>query len=344
MSRSRRTALVVCPGRGVYNAAELGYFKTHHADKADLLAGFDRQRAQHNQPLISALDQKEKFSRATFTRGDNASGLIYACSYADFLSIDRTAFDIVAVTGNSMGWYTALACAGAVSPENGFRTVNTTGAIMHQHSIGGQIVYPFVTDEWKADEGMHETLQTLVETTDGLHISIHFGGMMVLAGTDSALDHALKILPPLQGRFPLRLPNHAAFHSPLMAENSERARSILPPDMFHQPSTPMIDGRGKVWNPKACNLMDLWDYTFGTQIIDTYDFTRSVQTGLKEFAPDCIIVLGPGNTLGGATAQAMLLCGWDGLTTKSDFSDRQSSDPLMLAMGHKDQRSLTTSP
>ena len=40
----KQTALVVCPGRGTYNAAELGYLKTHHADKSALIETLDALR------------------------------------------------------------------------------------------------------------------------------------------------------------------------------------------------------------------------------------------------------------------------------------------------------------
>ncbi len=39
-------ALVVCPGRGSYGKAELGYLKRLHADKSELIAAFDRLRAE----------------------------------------------------------------------------------------------------------------------------------------------------------------------------------------------------------------------------------------------------------------------------------------------------------
>ena len=109
-----RSAVVICPGRGTYNKAELGYLKRHHADKKDFIAMVDAYRAEHDQPAISVLDGAERYSVGTFSRGDNASPLIYACAYSDFLSIDRSKLEIVAVTGNSMGWYIALACAGAL--------------------------------------------------------------------------------------------------------------------------------------------------------------------------------------------------------------------------------------
>lgn len=74
-----------------------------------------------------ALDGAEAFSIARHTRGDNASVLIYASTYADFLAIDCETIEIVAVTGNSMGCYSALACAGALSADEGFHVVDVMG-------------------------------------------------------------------------------------------------------------------------------------------------------------------------------------------------------------------------
>ena len=335
---TKRTALVVCPGRGVYNSAELGYLHTHHSDKFDLIRTFDAERARNDQVSVLDLDGSDRFSPSKFMRGDNASGLIYSCSYADFLSISEDAFDIVAVTGNSMGWYTTLACGGAVSGEDGFRIVNTMGTIMHESGVGGQFVHPAMQADWRPDTDMLETLLALIEQIDGLYLSIRFGGMMVLAGTDDALAEAEGKLDKIDGRFPMRLRGHGAFHTPLMTANSERGRAALPESLFKQPERPLIDGQGGIWMPGASDLSELWDYTFGTQVVEPYDFTKAVQIGLKEFAPDCVIVLGPGNTLGGATAQALLMCDWDGLMTKADFSKRQKDDPILLAMGHEDQR------
>lgn len=342
MTNKKKTALVVCPGRGVYNATELGYYKKHHSDKRALLDAFDAQRDAIGQIRIAELDRAERFSVSKFTRGDNASGLIYACSYADFASINRDHFDIVAVTGNSMGWYTTLACAGALTPENGFQTVNTMGAIMQEQLIGEQIIYPIVDENWQTYPSARDSVLALVDEIDGLYVSIWLGGMIVLAGTKEAIKVAEAKLKPVQNRFPMKLANHAAFHTPLLKPNSEAGRKALPASMFTQPNIPMIDGRGHIWTPHGSDLNGLWDYTFSEQVTQTYNFTKAVQTGLREFAPDCVIVLGPGNTLGGATAQCMLDIEWLGMTTKSDFSKLQKSDPYMIAMGHDNQRSIAT--
>ena len=101
----------------------------------------------------------------------------------------------------------------------------------------------------------------------------------------------------------------------------------------------MIDGRGHIWRPLASNAEALRRYTFGTQILETYDFTRAVQVAVREYAPDRIILLGPGDTLGGAIAQALIAIEWRGLRSKRDFQEMQASaDPVLLAMGREDQR------
>lgn len=123
-----KSAVIICPGRGTYNKGELGYLDRHFPDQA-LLADFDAARTAAGQETLSALDGATRFSGATHTRGDNASGLIYAATLGDHLSVNREEIDIVAVTGNSMGWYSALACGGAVTPQAGFEISSTMGTL-----------------------------------------------------------------------------------------------------------------------------------------------------------------------------------------------------------------------
>ncbi len=343
----RPAALVVCPGRGTYGKNELGYLKRFHADKADLLAKVDRIRAGRGQPTLSALDGAGKFSVATHTRGDIASPLIFTCAYADFLAIDRSRFDVAAVTGNSMGWYIALACAGAVGAEQGFAIVDAMGEHSQAGEPGGQVLVSAVDEQWRPVPGLRDSLIALAAGIDkradaSLHVSIELGGMIVFAGDEAGLAALLAEAPPTPGREPLRLVNHGPFHSPLMRGSSERALASLSPSWFGSPDRPMVDGRGHVWRPFATRRQDLHHYTFVTQILETYDFTRAVQVAVREYAPDRIILLGPGDTLGGAIAQALIAIGWHGLRSKSDFQDMQSASPYLLAMGREDQRALVT--
>ena len=337
------TAVVICPGRGTYTKTELGVLKRHFKDAA-LLANFDARRRGMGQETLSDLDGAATYSVARHTRGDNASALIYAATLADFRSLDGV--EVVAVTGNSMGWYSTLACAGALTPEGGFEVVNTMGTLMQERLIGGQLIYPFVNEDWQPDPAKKAELLALVARIDApgqrLALSIDLGGMLVLAGDEAGLKAFEAAVPVVQGRFPMRLANHAAFHTDLQAPVAEAGRARLAPGLFQQPNLPMIDGRGHVWWPGGCDLGALWDYTLGHQVVESYDFTKAIAHAAREFAPDLFIVTGPGTTLGGAVAQSLILADWRGMRSKSDFQSRQAADPLLVSMGIDDQRRLVT--
>lgn len=341
-----KTAVLICPGRGTYTKTELGSPTRQFPDRA-LLAAFDARRAELGQETLTALDSAPRYSVATHSRGDNASALIYAATLGDALSIDGDKVRVVAVTGNSMGWYSALACGGALSAEGGFEVVNTMGTLMQEALIGGQLVYPHVGEDWRPDPARKAALLAQVAeigARDGhvLALSIDLGGMMVIAGNETGLAAFEAAVPPVGGRFPMRLANHAAFHTALQAPVAAEGRARLAPGLFRQPTLPLIDGRGAIWWPGATETQALWDYTLGHQVTQSYDFTRAVTVAAREFAPDLFIVTGPGTTLGGAVAQALIAADWRGVKTKSDFQARQAADPLLISMGRDDQRQSVT--
>ena len=330
----KQTAVVIAPGRGTYNKNELGYLKRHHPN-APNLDQFDAYRATLGQKKISELDTFSRFSGPTHTRGDNAAPLIYACAYSDFVSIDRDLFDIVGITGNSMGWYIALACAGALDPMGGMQVVNTMGTLMQVHMIGGQLIYPFLDDNWQEIPGRRDNLLSEVATINArpdhdLGLSIDLGGMLVLAGNEAGLTAFERSVPALQGRFPMRLQNHAGFHTHLQRPISKLGFDALSEELFVQPTIPLIDGRGAIWYPNSTDTSALYNYTLGHQVVEPYDFTAAIRTAAREFMPDVFIVLGPGTTLGGATAQALIQANWRGWRSKVDFQKEAQTQPRLL--------------
>lgn len=338
-----KTAVVICPGRGSYTKTELGYLGRYHADKIGLLEEFDNRRLRPGQEGLLALDSASSYSLARHARGDNASALIYACTLCDFLSIDRRAVEIVAVAGNSMGWYSALTCAGALSPQAGFEVVNTMGMLMQERLMGGQIIYPFMTEDWRDDPARRAELMGIVASIDAapgqtLALSIDYGGMLVLAGDEAGLAAFEAAVQTVQGRFPMRLVNHAAFHTPLQAPVVKAGLRRLSQDLFNSPSLPVIDGRGAIWWPQATDVAALRDYTLGFQVTQPYNFTHAVRCAAREFAPDFFLVTGPGSTLGGAVAQSLIIEGWRGMRSKADFLALQRIDPLVISMGMDEQR------
>ena len=330
---AKQTALVICPGRGSYGKAEFGSLARNRAD----LTAFDAIRAERGKPTITALDTADRFSPAVHLSGENAAPLIYAASVADMAAIDRDRFDIVAVTGNSMGWYTALAAAGAVGIADGFRIADAMGVNSGRHGPGGQLLASVVDADWRPVPGLRDTLLALIADT-GCAISIDLGGTLVIAGEDAALK-AFAARSPVETT---RLAGNGPFHTALMHASSDAAMAQLPADWFGNPDVPMIDGRGHIWRRWASAREALWRYTFETQILEAYDFRLAIQVAMKEFAPDRIILLGPGDNLGGAIAQALIGIGWMGLSSKADFASIQADDPILLSMGRDGQRNLVT--
>lgn len=337
-----KSAVVICPGRGTYTKSELGYLGRHFVDKT-LLADFDSARVSEGQVPLAALDGATRYQVATHSRGDNASALIYAATLGDFRAIDAGRIEIVAVTGNSMGWYSTLACAGALSAAAGFKVANTMGRLMQAALIGEQLIYPHVGEDWTLDPAnkvrlLAQVSEIAARPDHHLTLSIDLGGMLVLAGNAAGLSAFEATVPPVDGRFPMRLANHAAFHSALQAPVAAQGRAVLPPHLFGQPNLPMIDGRGAIWWPGATDSLALWDYTLGHQVTETYDFSHAIRIAAREFAPDLFVVTGPGTTLGGAVAQSLIQAGWLGMGSKADFQARQEAGPLLISMGRDDQR------
>ncbi|MBL4814194.1 ACP S-malonyltransferase [Shewanella sp.] len=347
VNKPRERVVVVAPGRGSYNKDELGYLQRFHSDKQALIAAIDQYRAELKQTGIAKIDGAAKYSFKQHTPGENASALIYACSVCDFMDIDTERYEVVAVTGNSMGWYIALACAGALDADAAIDVINTMGSMMQDGLIGGQLIYPEIDAQWRRDSEISSHIDRAIETIcdeEGceLFTSIYLGGYRVLAGNEAGLKRAEEILPQVDERYPMRLYNHGAFHSPLLEQVSEKGFASLGEFLFSKPKIPLIDGEGRIWTPYGTDCSKLREYTLGDQVTKPYDFTKAVQVAVKEFAPDKVIVLGPGNTLGGPTAQALIDINWFDWTSKGEFAAAQQTSPKMLAMGNEEQRSLCT--
>ncbi|MBM4252720.1 MAG: ACP S-malonyltransferase [Deltaproteobacteria bacterium] len=342
----RKTAVVICPGRGTYTKTELGYLNRHRPRVDNFLSRLDSRLAALGEPTVSALDGAKTFSLKTHTPGEYASTLIYACSAADFMAISQDKIEIVAVTGNSMGWYTTLALGGSLDEAGAFSLIHGMGSMMRGGIIGGQLIYPVVDEDWRyAPERAASLAKALadVQATPGCeaHPSIHFGGYAIIGGNEPALQLLMKALPPVDdNKYPFVLVNHAAFHTPLLNGISERAFATFGTDIFQAPKLPLIDGRGHIWQPYSTDPRELRAYTLGHQVYATYDFSRAVSVALKEFAPDYLILLGPGATSGGAIGQILIENRWLGLENKGDFTRRQAAEPFLVAMGRPDQAPL----
>ena len=52
---------------------------------------------------------------------------------------------------------------------------------------------------------------------------------------------------------------------------------------FQKPDIPMVDGNGNIWTPFSTNLSLLKSYTLKEQVENSFNFSASIETCLKEF-------------------------------------------------------------
>jgi len=341
-----RRALVVCPGRGSYGRDSLGSLAGRSADVDALLDACDAYREAHGRPTVRSLDAEASYRTTRHVAGEHASLLTFACAMADFAELNREGFEVVGVTGNSMGWYTALAASGALSLPDAIRLVDTMGAYQQGQVIGGQVLLPCssdvsfgVLDDPAKVAAIDDVLARCRAAGHAADWSIRLGGYGVLGADKEGVRFLLENLPKeTRGArtFPVQLPMHSAFHTALLQATSERARIDLGDLAYRAPEVPLIDGRGTVFRPLHADPAELAEYTLGHQVVAPYDFTRAVLTALRHTGADVVVALGPGNSLGGPLARILVAAGWTGMRTMDDLPTQES--PVLLSFGVRKQR------
>lgn len=347
----RKRALIVCPGRGSYDRGALGTLRDRAPAAREIVAACDAYREAHGRPTVTALDGAEAFKSSLHLAGENASLLTFACSLADFAELDSDRFEVVGVAGNSMGWYTALAVAGALSLDDAVVLVDTMGAYQERNVIGGQVLYPITDEAWLPDPALAGAVDAaLADITAAGHVaewSIRLGGFAVLGADAEGTKRLLATLPQVQRgerTFPVQLPLHSAFHTSLMAQTSARARSELGALRFRPPVVPLVDGRGAIFRPRSADPEALRAYTLGEQVVRPYDFTTSIVAALHHTGPDVVIALGPGNPLGGPIARTLVGDGWRAAPTRAAFEAVNRDEALLLSFGVSMQRRALVAP
>ena len=334
MIDERPRAVLVFPGRGAYTAASLGSLPAEHpfVQRAEAL------RADLGLDSLLALDAADEFEAAVHLRPANASPLIWLISLLD---AERAMADhrVVAVIGNSLGWYTALTVGDALDFDDGFQLVQGIAQDQEEAASGaggGQVIYPRFGADWQPAPELAAAIDAALVDGGEVFPSVDLGGYLVLAGTDAGIGRLLETLPPVQigeRHYPLRLALHGPYHSPLLSGVAKAAAERFSSLGWRAPSLTLIDGRGARFTPWATDPGDLARYTLGEQLITPYDFAAGTRVALREYAPEVLVLTGPGNTMGGVAGQLVVTEGYHGLRTRADFESAQAGDaPLVLSM------------
>ena len=140
-----------------------------------------------------------------------------------------------AVAGHSLGEFSALVVAGAISFEDGLRLVAKRAMAMQkccEERAGGMAAILGVEDA---------LVEKVCAETEGVVVAANYNcpGQLVISGENQAVDSACESLKTLGARRALRLPVGGAFHSPLMEAAREELEKAIAEVEFRNPACPV---------------------------------------------------------------------------------------------------------
>ena len=141
----------------------------------------------------------------------------------------------VAVAGHSLGEFSALVVAGALSFEDGLRLVAKRAMAMQKACEVEQGTMAAVLR--LADE----TIENICESIDGVVVAANYNcpGQLVISGAVSAVTEACEKMKEAGARRALVLPVGGAFHSPLMEPARKELAEAIEAADFHTPICPI---------------------------------------------------------------------------------------------------------
>ena len=202
-------------------------------------AVFDEVDAALSQPLSRLMwDGPE----AELTLTENAQPALMAVSLAAMRVLgdkgltlaDRVAY----VAGHSLGEYSALAAAGALSLADTARLLKTRGRAMQQAVPVGKGAMAALLG---ADLGQAQELARAAAEGEVCEAANdNAPGQVVISGTKTAIDRAVGLAPKFGARRAVLLPVSAPFHCALMQPAADVMREALAKVEIKAPAVPLV--------------------------------------------------------------------------------------------------------
>ena len=199
-----------------------------------------------------------------------------------------------AVAGHSLGEFSALVVAGALSFEDGLKLVSKRAMAMQQccEEQPGSMAAVLGLDD--------KTIEEVCASVEGVVVAANYNcpGQLVISGADAAVDEACEKLKAAGARRALRLPVGGAFHSPLMEPARKELEAASAEAEFKTPSCPVyqnVDAQPytNAETIKKNLIAQLTAPVRWTQIVE-----KMIADGVTEFTE-----LGPGNVLQGLVSK-----------------------------------------
>ena len=143
------------------------------------------------------------------------------------------------MAGHSLGEYTALVCAGALTLADGARLVRERGRLMQDAVAEGAGAMAAVLN---ADLPLLQEICAAASSTHEPVVAANLNapGQIVISGAAGAVERALALLAERGIKRAIRLPVSVPSHSPLMFSAAQKLASILASIDFRSPRIPVI--------------------------------------------------------------------------------------------------------
>lgn len=234
-------AAILCPGQGAQAVGMGSAWAAHAPEARAVFTEADAQLGSRLGSPLSTLCFEGPADRLNQT--DVSQPAIFATSIACWRAIlarnnaGNGEYPLTAALGLSLGEYTALHIAGAISFKDALELVTLRGRAMQdaaEASPGGMVALI------GADEAQAQAVCDAARGNDVL-VCANFNapGQIVISGSKPACERSLKAAADLSLRAQA-LPVAGAFHSPLMAAAADRLRAALDKTPISAPRCPVI--------------------------------------------------------------------------------------------------------
>ena len=195
-----------------------------------------------------------------------------------------------AVAGHSLGEFSALVVAGALSFEDGLKLVSKRALAMQaccEQQPGGMAAILGMEDK---------VVEKCCDSIDGVVVAANYNspGQIVISGANEAVDKACEQLKEAGARRALRLPVGGAFHSPLMEPARVELEKAIAEVEFHTPSCPIYQNVDA--QPQSDS--EVIKRNVIAQLTAPVRWTQSTKNMIAD-GIDTYTELGPGNVLQG---------------------------------------------
>lgn len=192
--------------------------------------------------------------------------------------------------GHSLGEFSALVAAGALSFEDGLRLVS-------ERALAMQAACEVNPSTMAAILGLEdEVVEQACSEVDGVVVAANYNcpGQLVISGSIAAVDAACALLTERGAKRALRLPVGGAFHSPLMEPARERLAGAIAATKIQAPRCPIYQNvTAKAETDPATIKENLL-----VQLTAPVRWTQTMQQMLADGATE-VIEVGPGKVLQG---------------------------------------------